>query len=475
MSNPAQLLAQLLADQRQRWARGERVLVEEYRRQNPEFLADPERLLDLIYNEIVLREKAGMKPSLDEYLARFPELTEPLGLQFEVHGLIQEEGQGTCPTVAGYELLEEIGHGGMGLVYKAQRQSDGAGSAVKVVRPELAGRRDVRKRFLTEAAAVAALDHPNIVRVYEAGECAAGLFLAMELVEGPSLETALRQGPLPTRKAVPLLIAVSEGVHHAHERGVIHRDLKPANILLGATPKVSDFGLAKVLRTAGGPRQSSTQQGMLLGTPTYMPPEQMGDTNAQPGPWNDVYSLGGILFAALTGRPPFDEPTFLATLLRARFATEPPTMRAHRPDVPEPLEQICRRCMSRLPADRFPTARALAEALRRAESSLDSTAAPAAPGRVWLIPYGGEPLRLEKAVTMIGRALDCDLRPATPEVSRRHCRIVCHADRVTVEDLNSQHGTRVNGELVQQARLRDGDRLELASEGYHVRISAEAD
>ena len=419
MSDPAQLLAQLLADQRQRWAKGERILVEEYRRQSSEFLSDAERLLDLIYNEIFLRKRAGETPSLNEYLGRFPALAEALRLQFEVHGAIQTEGAGTRPVVAGYELLEEIGQGGMGLVYRARRRCDGGLTAVKLVRPELAGKREVRKRFLTEARAVTALDHPNIVKVLEVGESAAGLFLVMELVDGISLDAALRPGPLTIAEAVRLITLLAEAVHHAHERGIIHRDLKPANILLAGThvrsaetagvdadaptlgvrsvdqgpaPKISDFGLAKVLRTSSGPRLSSTQHGVFLGTPAYMPPEQMGETTAQPGPWNDVYSLGGILFACLTGRPPYEESNFLATLLRARLAAEPPAVRPLRSDVPEHLEQICRKCLNKSPAERFPTALALADALRAFAANWSKAPAQrlaAASLTVRLIPLAG--------------------------------------------------------------------------------------
>jgi serine/threonine protein kinase len=496
MNDESQQLSRLLSDQRSRWGRGERVRAEEYVRQHPGLLADAERLLDLVYNEIYLREKAGDNPRLDEYLARFPDLADSLRLQFEIHGAIQEQGSGRMPTLPGYELLTVIGQGGMGLVYK-------------IVRPEMAGKREIRKRFVNEARAIGDLDHPNIVKVYEAGESAAGLFLAMELVEGPSFEQMIQRRGLPIHEAVRIIAAVADGVHHAHERGIIHRDLKPANILIAdaqldfgapeATverpaftdtppvraseptlriPKIADFGLAKVLRTYVGQRQSSTKQGTLLGTPAYIPPEQMGEVTAQPGPWNDIYSLGAILFAALTGRPPFVEPTFMATLMRARMATEPPALRPLRPDISEELERLCRKCLSKAPADRYTSARVLADELRRLGESLPRLEAgaqsgPVGPVTIVLIPASGGPRAMTSVTAVVGRGDACDIRLTEPDVSRRHCRLVQRSGEVYVEDLGSMLGTRVNGEKVRQQRLNDGDRLQLSSVVFQVRFVPE--
>jgi len=475
-----------------RWAKSDQVLAEEYRKLHPELFADLDHLLDLIYNEICLREQAGDEPSLAEYQRRFPELAEPLRLQFEVHLAIESDADSSRTAIPGYELLAEIGHGGMGLVYKARDLRLDRIVAVKVIRPELAGQPDVRKRFLTEARAASTLDHLHIVKVHEVGDCAAGPFLVMEFIEGVSLESLLRQGPLPIAQAVQIAITLAEAVQHAHQNGIIHRDLKPANILLVSggvmsgelphapvtthqspltLPKITDFGLAKLL-TPPGQRHSSTKQGTMLGTPAYMPPEQLGERRQTPGPWNDVYALGGILFAMLTGKPPYDEGNFVATVLRVRAALEPPELRPLRSDVPEDLERICRKCLQKSTGARFPSAQALAEELRRIAPTL-APALNATPLKsAWLTPAsGGEPIALDKSVTTIGRARDCDIRLTEPEVSRRHCRIVRTSDRLFVEDLGSQHGIRINGQTTNNGPLQDGDHLELGPVEFIVRLA----
>jgi serine/threonine protein kinase len=479
------LLKSILAVQKQRWAKGEKVPAEEFQKQHPLLFANQDPLLDLIYNEVCLREQAGERPKLPEYQQRFPELSEALRVQFEVHQAIQEDADSTRSVIPGYELLKEIGQGGMGLVYRARDLKLDCMVAVKVIKPELAAQRDVRKRFLNEAQAASNLDHPNIVKVHEVGDCAAGPFLVMELVAGSSLDSLLRQGPLPIIAAVEIAISLAEAVHHAHQAGIIHRDLKPGNILIsefqgeskGATPKyivkIADFGLAKLLGSRAGPGQSSTRQGTLLGTPAFMPPEQLGEKRQTPGPWNDVYALGGILFAMLTGRPPYDEGNFVATVLRVKAALAPPEIRPQRPEVSADLEEVCRKCLRKTPVERFSSAQALADELRRIAPKLSPTELVKDSTKAWLQSgVGGESLELCKPITIIGRGRDCDIRLTAPEISRRHCRIIHGPDRLYVEDMGSQHGIRINGELKPSGNLREGDQLQIGPVAFIVHIRA---
>ena len=270
-------------------------------------------------------------------MLRFPDLAAAIAAQFDVHQAIQAGSasatEPTPPAVPGYEMLTEVGHGGMGRVYRARDVKRDTLVAVKVLREEHALKRAVRKRFVAEARAAAALDHPHVVKVLDVGECGGGPYFVMELIEGISLDGVIRRGRPGPARAVGWLIPMAEAVHYAHEKGIIHRDLKPANVMIDAAgrPRVMDFGMAKILRRSGLAGVSSTEQGTILGTPSYMPPEQAGGGGPGPGPYSDVYSLGAILYALLTGRPPFDEGDFLATVLKVRSPEPPPPVRSCAP------------------------------------------------------------------------------------------------------------------------------------------------
>ncbi len=230
-----------------------------------------------------------------------------------------------------YELLAEIARGGMGVVYKARQTRLNRTVAVKMILAgELADQDDVR-RFLSEAEAAAGLDHPGIVPVYESGEINGQHFFSMGFVDGQSLAALLTQGPLPPRQAAELLAQVADAVDYAHERGVIHRDLKPGNILLDQEghPRVTDFGLAK--RVAGD--SNLTRTGQALGTPSYMPPEQASGKLDAIRPAADIYALGAVLYATITGRPPFQAATALDTILQV-LEQEPVAPRQLNADVP---------------------------------------------------------------------------------------------------------------------------------------------
>jgi eukaryotic-like serine/threonine-protein kinase len=271
-------------------------------------------------------------------------------------------GDGRSNVFGDYELLAEIARGGMGVVYKARQTQLNRIVAVKMILAgELADRDDVR-RFLVEAEAAAGLDHPAIVPVYECGQIEGRHFFSMGFIDGQSLAGLLAAGPLPPREAAAMLLRVAEAVNYAHGRGVIHRDLKPSNILLDrdGQPRVSDFGLAK--RVTGN--SGLTHTGQALGTPSYMPPEQAAGKLAEIGPASDVYALGAVLYAMLTGRPPFQAATPLDTL-RQSLEQEPVPPRRLNANVPRDLETIALKCLQKQPRKRYATAQELAEELRR--------------------------------------------------------------------------------------------------------------
>jgi WD40 repeat protein len=264
------------------------------------------------------------------------------------------------PAVPGYEVLGEVGRGGMGVVYRARQVRLGRVVALKVLLAGAhAGAQDLA-RFRAEAEAVARLQHPNVVQIYEVGEEGGRPYLALEYVEGGSLADKLKGTPLPARAAARLAEALARAVHAAHEKGVVHRDLKPANVLLtpDSTPKVTDFGLAKRLDGA----TLHTQTGAVLGTPDFMAPEQAEGKPA--GPAADVHALGALLYQMLTGRPPFLAENALDTLLRVRL-DEPVPPSVLQPRTPRDLGTICLKCLQKEPGRRYATAAALADDLRR--------------------------------------------------------------------------------------------------------------
>jgi serine/threonine-protein kinase len=260
-----------------------------------------------------------------------------------------------------YELLEEIGRGGMGVVYRALQKSLGRTVAIKMLlRRDLATPSDL-SRFRSEAEAAAQLDHPGIVSIFEVGECDGHPFYSMQLVEGTTLAKQLRQGPLPAREAAALLAKVADAVQAAHARGVLHRDLKPSNILIdsGGEPHVSDFGLAKRLEA----EESVTHTGAILGTPCYMSPEQAAGSRGDVGPTSDVWSLGAILYQMLTGRPPFQASSPMDTLL-AVLESDPPVPRSIDQQVDRDLEMIALKSLQKPQELRYSSATELAADLR---------------------------------------------------------------------------------------------------------------
>jgi hypothetical protein len=269
---------------------------------------------------------------------------------------------GVPPSIPGYELLGELGRGAMGVVYKAHHLKLNRIVALKMVLAgSHAGPAEVL-RFLREAEAAARLQHPHIVQIHEIGQHAGLPYFTLEYAGGGSLAKKLAHQPQPPVEAARLTKQLAEAMQHAHQQGVVHRDLKPANVLLtdDGAPKVTDFGLAKTLKGGDG----LTQTGAILGTPSYMAPEQARGNVREIGPAADVYALGAILYEMLTGRPPFQGPTMHDTLLQV-MGDDPVPVRRLQPKTPRDLETICLKCLHKEPGRRYPSAQALADELQR--------------------------------------------------------------------------------------------------------------
>jgi WD40 repeat protein/serine/threonine protein kinase len=460
-----ELAALIRADQQTRWLRGEHVLVEEYLRQHPALLAGPEDVVDLVYHEMVLRQQNGEPIDLDDYLRRFPAHAEQIRRQWAFHQALQSRSlldadwlpetppgepdqtekqppdgaaalgntvtlitpppadtpAGTLSfsgapvpppappppagartdLIAGYQILAELGRGSMGVVYKAVQVRLKRVVALKMILAGSHAGGQELARFRTEAEAVARLQHPNIIQVFEIGEHASGTappcpYMALEFCGGRSLADLLDGTPLPPEHAAELVETLARAIHHAHLNGIVHRDLKPSNILLaypsppqppsptkgrggsktaslplsplwergpggeGFVPKITDFGLAKKLDEAAGP----TVSGAILGTPSYMAPEQAGNNARGVGAGTDIYALGAILYELLTGRPPFRAPTSLETVWQLLTA-DPLPVRYLQPKCPADLETICLKCLQKERKKRYATAEELADDLRR--------------------------------------------------------------------------------------------------------------
>jgi hypothetical protein len=272
------------------------------------------------------------------------------------------------PNIPGYEIVEELGRGGMGVVYKARQVSLGRFVALKIILAGPYAGADHLARFRLEAEAVARLQHPGIVQIHEIGTHAGRAYLALEYVAGGSLGRRCDGRPLPPRHAAEMVEKLTQAVQYAHDQGILHRDLKPGNVLLGADgqPKIIDFGLAKRLDSDSGstPSGPQTQSGAILGTPGYMAPEQAGGRRGAVGPAADVYALGAILYELLTGRPPFQADNMVDVILKV-VSEEPTSPRTLVPGCPRDLETVCLKCLAKNPAARYGSAQSLGDDLRR--------------------------------------------------------------------------------------------------------------
>jgi WD40 repeat protein/tRNA A-37 threonylcarbamoyl transferase component Bud32 len=340
-------------------------------------MANDDRLMELLLQWEELREQ-GQPVSAEELCQDCPEyldevrrrmrflgalaetsVVQPLSLQ-TVSG---EESVASCrgTAVPGYEILGELGRGGMGVVYKARQQSLDRIVALKMILAGAHAGPTQRARFRGEAEAAARLQHPHIVQVHDVGEHDRCPFFSLEFIDGRCLHDVVGEYRQPA-KAAGLVEQLARAVAYAHQQGIIHRDLKPANILLtkDGLPKITDFGLAKRLDD----EQERTRSGDILGTPAYMSPEQAAGNIKQLGPATDVYALGVILYELLTGRPPFQGATTW-DVINQLLTQEPLPPSVHRPGLPRDLETICVKCLQNVPAKRYVSAQALADDLRR--------------------------------------------------------------------------------------------------------------
>jgi WD40 repeat protein len=287
----------------------------------------------------------------------------------------------TAPKLENYEVLTELGRGGMGIVYRANDRRLGRVVALKLIKAGTDASQELRDRFRREATAMARLLHPGIVQVFEIGEQDRTPFLAMELVEGDSLAARLGGAPLAARPAAELLCRLAEAVAYAHQHEVLHRDLTPANVLLtkDGTPKISDFGLARLMNDPA----AQTRSGAIMGTPNYLSPEQADGKGRAVGPAADLYALGAILYECLTGRPPFQAATVLETLAQV-VRDEPVSPSQLLPQMPRDLGTICLKCLRKEPGQRYGSAQELVYDLTRFLSGRPIHARPVGTAeRVW--------------------------------------------------------------------------------------------
>jgi len=347
--------------------------------------ADRQTRLERVLADYLHSVENGQPLDRSALIVEHPDLADDLQSFFRNHdsiGRLAEPLQALvdAPTIAGpsdvgtamtgnsvryfgdYELLDEIARGGMGVVFKARQVNLNRIVALKMILAgQLANDSDV-KRFYAEAEAAAKLDHSGIVPIFEIGQHDGQHYFSMAFVEGESLAKKVANGPLPPHEAAALVKTIAEAVEYAHQKGIIHRDLKPANVLLDAEghPKVTDFGLAKQIKGDSG----LTGTGQILGTPSYMPPEQAAGKIDQVGPQADVYSLGAVLYCLLTGRPPFQAASPMDTLMQV-LEQEPLAPRQLNPQVPLDLETIALKCLEKEVSRRYANATDLAGELGR--------------------------------------------------------------------------------------------------------------
>jgi WD40 repeat protein/tetratricopeptide (TPR) repeat protein/predicted Ser/Thr protein kinase len=394
-----------------------RQLLEEYLAKHPDLQQLSKVPLDLIVEEYRVRQRWGDRPKHAEFserfsghgdtlVARLKQVDADLSAEFTKHakpmlpadqptappeGAAQEATidsdhssatqDAGLPTIAGYDILEVLGRGGMGVVYKARHRKLKCLVALKMIVAGAHAGPDQLARFQAEAEAVAHLQHPNIVQIHEVGEQDGLPFFCLEFVSGGSLDRMLLGTPQDPRAAAKLVRTLARAMQEAHDAGIIHRDLKPANILLGkdGTPKITDFGLAKHLDSTEG----KTQSGAIMGTPSYMAPEQAAGKIKEIGPATDVYALGAILYEMLTGRPPFKAATPMDTVMQV-ITEEPVPPIQLQPKLPRDLDTICLKCLHKEHHKRYASGKALADDLKHFLAGEPIQARPVGtPERMW--------------------------------------------------------------------------------------------
>lgn len=337
-----QALANLVTELADRSNKGESINLDSVCKQYPQFESDLRELWGtIIVTDVAAKEQSSREQEITNEIA-LPQLELP------------------C-KFANYMLEAEIGRGGMGIVYRAIRESDGAAVAIKMILKGDFATKSERQRFDSEAIAASRLQHPNIIPIYEIGDYMGREFFCMKLIQGQSLSERLARGPMPANRAAKLMEEISDAIYYAHNQGILHRDLKPSNIMLDDEGRayVADFGLAKERHN----QHSLTRSGAVLGTPSYMAPEQAAGTRAQIGVTSDVYSLGAILYNMLTGRPPFLGSSPVETVMMV-LEQDPVSPRVLNRRVNRRLEMIAMRCLQKPQDLRYSAARDLRDDLR---------------------------------------------------------------------------------------------------------------
>lgn len=331
--------------------------------------------LALLLTELADRAQRGEHVDIIKVCEEYPEhanelkylwgtvlVTDAVAINQNKQGLFSGSDSGSWPpqlpySIGDYELLEQVGQGGMGIVFRARQVNLGREVAIKMIQQDRLNSPEDHQRFLAEAEATARLEHPGIVQVYEVGEVEGTPFFSMQFIRGETLAQRLRSGPMGQRQAAALIANVARAIDYAHRQGILHRDIKPSNILLDehGNAKVTDFGLAKFFHA----NDHLTRTGAILGTPSYMSPEQAAGRSNQLGPTSDVYSLGTVLYHSLTGRPPLvaDSPLELALKI---LEQEPIPPRVLEPKIDRDLEMVVIRCLQKPPDLRYSTAGELA-------------------------------------------------------------------------------------------------------------------
>lgn len=369
------------ADLELRLRAGEPARVEEYLARYPELVGESKEVLDLIAAECNLRREREPELSPLAYQERFPGLPVCLGSDLKTANpkatdRIEPPTLSATPSIPGFRIVGEVGSGAMGVVYRAWDVTLNRPVALKLILDNDRVSARQMQRFQAEGQAMARLHHPHIVQIFTCGEHEGNPYLAMELVDGPTLARHLDHQPQLPGVAARLVYLLARAVHAAHQKGIVHRDLKPGNVLLAPAmgepalnsfygcPKIADFGLARVRAAEESPPRPGTSSGVIMGTPPYMAPEQARGNTKAIGPATDVYALGAILYELLTGRPPFQGATPMDTLAQV-VSTSPTPPSCLQMDIPSDLEAICLRCLEKEPGDRPASAAALAEDLQR--------------------------------------------------------------------------------------------------------------
>ena len=485
---------------------------------------DGDLLRELLVLEILYRRHAGERPGLDHFLARFPGHAPAAREAFDSAG-IRDAEPSTDPgrvdrTVtirpgeaedietrvdpslangdefhilealarAGFEVTRELGRGGMGIVYEARSTVFGRVVAVKVLRSGLFATPDERRRFLNEARAVSGMDHPGIVPVLDAGRVRGLDYFSMKRIGGEGLDRRLDRGPLPPREAAALVSKAARAVEYAHRRGLLHRDIKPGNILIDedTQPLLTDFGLARPLLRDLDTDPDATLTGAVLGTPGYMAPEQAGGRIRELTTATDVYGLGGVLYACLTGHAPY-RGAKTAEVLRNALIGRPEAPSRLNSAIPADLETICLKCLEPAPDSRYPSARDLADDLDRWLDGRPIVARPVPAARRALLWARRRPVvaALSLALLLTATAGFAGIVWEWREAERQRVqadrlldylsnRLIGQASaesnpwaaRLTVRELLDRQAARIGGEFQNQPEI-EGPLRETVGNAYH--------